>query len=237
MSAEHFSLSKLSFGTLTLILAAPSLAQEIAATPLYGTANLEAGFLPDPHIIEIIPGGGDSADHLGVNCVGFIENSQPDYDLNYQAGGSPLGIFVESDIDTTLVINDPRGNWRCNDDAASLDDANPGIFFSKPMSGNYNIWIGTYGASSSSAMTVLAITEYDQDQWGTLDLLGKSDASNIVVNGINFGDDSSAWANDGECDDPRFEGSGMASTTTEADIRADGTDCSQAFASGTIRVK
>ena len=111
------------------------------------------------------------------------------------------------------------------------------IFFSKPMSGNYNIWIGTYGASSSSAMTVLAITEYDQDQWGTLDLLGKSDASNIVVNGINFGDDSSAWANDGECDDPRFEGSGMASTTTEADIRADGTDCSQAFASGTIRVK
>ena len=27
---------------------------------------------------------------------------------------------------------------------------------------------------------------------------------------VDFGDDASRWANDGECDDPRFEGNGMA---------------------------
>lgn len=239
MYTEHISLVKLSISALTLALIpiSPGLSQEISEVPLYGTVNLEAGFLPDPYIVEIIPGGADSADHLGNDCVGYIENSQPDYDLNYESGGSPLGIFVESDIDTTLIINDPRGNWRCNDDAASLTDANPGIFFSKPMSGNYNIWVGIYDESSGSEMTFLAITEYDQNQWGTLEIGDKSNSRNIVVDGINFGVDSSAWANDGECDDPRFEGDGMATIMTEEDIRADATDCSKAFAAGTISVK
>ena len=32
----------------------------------------------------------------------------------------------------------------------------------------------------------------------------------------DFGDDSSEWARDGECDDPRFEGEGSAETTVDA---------------------
>ena len=51
----------------------------------------------------------------------------------------------------------------------------------------------------------------------------------------DFGNDTSTWANDGECDDPRFQGPGMTTTTLlDADIRADATDCRNAFNAGTI---
>ena len=32
---------------------------------------------------------------------------------------------------------------------------------------------------------------------------------------VDFGADSGAWTNDGECDDPRFEGKGMASVLVD----------------------
>jgi uncharacterized protein YdeI (BOF family) len=33
-------------------------------------------------------------------------------------------------------------------------------------------------------------------------------ANPLAAQSINFGDDASQWSNDGECDDPRFEGRG-----------------------------
>ena len=51
---------------------------------------------------------------------------------------------------------------------------------------------------------------------------------------IDFGDDSSEWANDGECDDPRFSGAGMAAELEDTDIGKDATDCRTAFEAGTI---
>src|SRR5690606_25718143 len=50
---------------------------------------------------------------------------------------------------------------------------------------------------------------------------------------INFGDDSSEWANDGECDDPRFTGTGVARETLAADIGRDASDCRAAYEAGT----
>ncbi|PXA97459.1 hypothetical protein DMC47_13605 [Nostoc sp. 3335mG] len=54
---------------------------------------------------------------------------------------------------------------------------------------------------------------------------------------IDFGDDSSQWAKDGECDDPRFEGTGSASELVDEDIRKDATDCRAAFEAGTVTFK
>lgn len=52
---------------------------------------------------------------------------------------------------------------------------------------------------------------------------------------IDFGTDSSRWANDGECDDPRFRGPGMTTTMLlDSDIRADATDCRAAYEAGRI---
>ncbi|MFD1254892.1 hypothetical protein ACFQ30_18595 [Devosia equisanguinis] len=54
---------------------------------------------------------------------------------------------------------------------------------------------------------------------------------------IDFGDDSSEWAKDGECDDPRFTGAGSAQELVEADRMKDATDCRAAFEAGTVTLK
>ena len=151
-----------------LCLATTTSAQNIGAEPLYGTANLAAGFLPDPHVVEVAAGGADSVDHLGDDCVGFIASGQPDYDLNYEADSAQLGFFVEAEVDTTLVINDPAGNWHCNDDASALSATNPGILFSSPLSGNYNIWVGSYSNDVFGNSAKLFITECDEHSWSRL---------------------------------------------------------------------
>ena len=53
---------------------------------------------------------------------------------------------------------------------------------------------------------------------------------------IDFGDNSSEWARDGECDDPRFEGSGMDSIPLIADRSHDATDCRRLYDAGRIRL-
>ncbi len=57
-----------------------------------------------------------------------------------------------------------------------------------------------------------------------------------VAGSIDFGDDSSDWANDGECDDPRFVGEGTAAVTTEADRMRDASDCRAAYEAGTVQL-
>lgn len=66
-------------------------------------------------------------------------------------------------------------------------------------------------------------------------LLNAADA--VAQNRVDFGDDSSVWARDGECDDPRFEGQGMATTLVDEDLRADATDCRILYERGLIRLR
>ena len=51
---------------------------------------------------------------------------------------------------------------------------------------------------------------------------------------INFGDDSGNYPNDGECDDPRFEGPGAYTSPLEEDVLRDASDCLALFDSGQI---
>ena len=55
--------------------------------------------------------------------------------------------------------------------------------------------------------------------------------------GIDYGDDASPWARDGECDDPRFEGPGTDETLLEQDRAHDATDCRTLFEQGQIRLR
>ena len=66
---------------------------------------------------------------------------------------------------------------------------------------------------------------------------GPSTLTATTAGDIDFGDDSSEWANDGECDDPRFEGRGSADQLLDEDIRKDATDCRAAFEAGTVTFK
>jgi hypothetical protein len=59
----------------------------------------------------------------------------------------------------------------------------------------------------------------------------------VNAQGVNFGDDNGQWSNDGECDDPRFIGPGMTTTTLlDDDIRHDATDCRTAYEAGRLSV-
>ncbi len=60
-------------------------------------------------------------------------------------------------------------------------------------------------------------------------------ASPAMAQMINFGDDSSQWSNNGECDDGRFTGPGLTSTPLlEDDVLADATDCRNAYNAGQL---
>jgi hypothetical protein len=53
---------------------------------------------------------------VGGDCRGFVAEA-PDLRLFYTAGTAPLIFFVEAEGDTTLLINDPNGEWHCDDDS------------------------------------------------------------------------------------------------------------------------
>jgi len=117
---------------------------DFSLDPAYGTVDLVSGFTPDPYTRAIQAGGDIDASVLGGNCVGWIARA-PDYRLNWTAGSGalPLVFSVAASADTTLVINDAEGNWVCDDDGGN-NGLNPAITFSNPVSGQYDIWVGTY---------------------------------------------------------------------------------------------
>lgn len=54
---------------------------------------------------------------------------------------------------------------------------------------------------------------------------------------IDFGDNSSDWAKDGECDDPRFEGPGSTGILNASDLYGDRSDCMKACNAGQLFVR
>jgi hypothetical protein len=141
---------KLLFASIATVLlgALPAAAQDYTLPPTYGQVTLNAGFTPDPYTVPLTSGGNIDAQLLGGNCRGMIANA-PDFRLNYNAGSFALYISAISNSDTTLVINGPNGQWYCDDDAGG--NLNPLVVFNAPMSGQYDIWVGSYGGGFHDA--------------------------------------------------------------------------------------
>lgn len=224
---------------LALQATTTALAQNLDTEPLFGSISLESGFSPTPYTLEVSPGGEDDSQSLGNSCYGYIRFAQPDFELSYLAGDKPLGVFALSDLDITMAINDPAGNWHCNDDSAYLGGTHSGIQFNTPLSGDYQIWVGSFGAGTESIATLLAITEVDETEWASMSI-GMEDAvyaASFDLNGdIVFGDDSSGFANDGECDDARFQGPGAAFGSSSDHLFKDATDCRSQFEAGMVNL-
>ncbi len=141
------------------VLATPALAQN----GLYGHAEVEAGFEPDPAAIDMVAGGtidlADAASGASLSggdpaCIGYV-TTEPTFTLDYLAGDYPLIFFVDSEADTTMMIKDPTGRTTCGDDVDGSDD--PIIGFGDPASGIYSIWIGNFEPSEVAA--TLVVTE------------------------------------------------------------------------------
>lgn len=149
----------LALATLAIITT-PAMAQNTAGTPTYGTYNLAGGFTPDPTNIRVSSGGSIDASKLGNGCTGFVA-SAPDVRVNYEPGSLPLIISVSSSADTSLVINLPNGEWLCDDDSGN-GALNPSITLRDVQSGQYDIWVGTYGTTDakSAQLSLSELTSY-----------------------------------------------------------------------------
>ena len=132
-------------------------AQDWSIAPNYGSVSLRTGYTPDPYNVNLTAGGNiDVSYSISSDCRGYVTNA-PDFELLYTAGSSfPLIISANSSSDTTLVVNGPDGQWYCDDDGGN-QGLNPSLSWSRPQSGAYHIWVGTYGSTPSAA--TLAISE------------------------------------------------------------------------------
>ncbi len=136
-------------------IAVPSVAQNYALNPTYGTYNLQSGFLPDPYNISVVAGGPNNVSAMtNGQCAGFAAEA-PDVRVFFQGGNfSQINFSAMSNADTTLIVNDPNGTWWCDDDSGN--GLNP-LLALTPISGQYDIWVGTFG--SNTAQATLAISE------------------------------------------------------------------------------
>ncbi len=56
----------------------------------------------------------------------------------------------------------------------------------------------------------------------------------VAAENVSFGDDTATFANDGECDDPRFYGPGATSDVDWASAGRDAADCKASLDEGTV---
>ncbi|WP_417489844.1 hypothetical protein [Maricaulis sp.] len=140
-----------------ILLGGAAQAQDVNAAPAYGSVTLSAGFAQDPTSVGVQAGGAIYGGNIDYSCSGYISH-QPSFNLQYSAGNFPLYISGASDADTTLIVNAPDGSWHCNDDAPG-QGLNPGVEFSTPQSGVYNVWVGTLSAGNGYEPTMVHISE------------------------------------------------------------------------------
>jgi len=129
------------------------------AAPVFDTISLAADFAPDPYIVELLAGGASQVPLR--DCEGYINLAAPDLDLNYEAGAFPLMIYAQATADVTLLVYTPQGDWICESNTGGME--NSLIIFETPESGNYNIWVGTRGATSDTPEATVTFSEIDTD--------------------------------------------------------------------------
>ena len=103
-----------------------------------------------------------NASVLGDTCWGWIARA-PDYRVNWTAGSGalPLIFSVSSDADTVLVVNDAQGAWHCDDDGGNMG-LNPAITITAPVSGQYDVWVGTFAQGDLQDSTLNVSELYSQ---------------------------------------------------------------------------
>lgn len=126
-----------------------------AQRPLYGSANLRAGFMPDPHIMNGMMGGTIQASQFAQNCRGTV-NPQPSHIVRTQTGFRNIRFVVNGQGDSTLMVMLPNGQVLCDDDGG--EGLNPLIQTSSPP-GDIRIWVGVYSQSNQGRPYTMGVTE------------------------------------------------------------------------------
>lgn len=110
--------------------------------------TLSRGFTPNPMRLEGT-GGGDRPAQAVVKtrqtptglCLGYVSLT-PDEEITLSDRFANLKLSVESELDTTLIVQGPGGVW-CSDDSQDSDDP---MIAGEWLPGIYRVWIGAYRA-------------------------------------------------------------------------------------------
>jgi predicted Ser/Thr protein kinase len=133
---------------------------DLSLAPTFGTESASSGFAPDPKTIPITSGGPIDASYLDASgCRGYGAQA-PDFRLQWDGEGGLLRFFFlpdEDGADTGLAVNAPDASWHCNDD--SYGALNPTVEFTSASSGQYDIWVTTFGSPDEFIDGTLHITE------------------------------------------------------------------------------
>lgn len=122
------------------------------ARPRNGTARLQSGFRPDPHIMAGVAGGPIAAQQVHAGCRGFI-SPQPNHVVTSRTGFQHFRAVVNAgELDTTLLVQLPNGQILCDDDGASTG-LHPLIATTTPA-GAIRIWVGTYANGASGSYNI-----------------------------------------------------------------------------------
>jgi len=119
----------------------------IAPPGASATANviaLSPGFTPSPHDVTLTAGGAQAITASGIEvpstCTGYI-TAQPTAIVRYAAPGGSLAFEVDAPSDTTMMIRQPDGTIRCDDDSHGQ---NPALNYNRAAAGQYEVWIGAF---------------------------------------------------------------------------------------------
>lgn len=122
------------------------------------TASLSAG--SDP-LQQTITTAGEvplfDIDQGNSQCTGFIDNA-PNLAFSWSGAADSLHIFFESDMDTTLLVITPSGEFACNDDTAGSSNLNPLVTLENPEEGDYLVFVGRFDPQYTVSGT-LTVTE------------------------------------------------------------------------------
>lgn len=146
---RFIALIALSF-LLTALIAVPVSAQngelDYSLEPTFGQTTLRAGFTPDPFGVAMVSGGSVDVSYIS-GCRGHAAQA-PDFRIQWSGDSNLLRFFFAPDdnatgsVDTTMIINDPRARWSCDDD--SFSTLQPTVDFEDPLEGQYDIWVGSF---------------------------------------------------------------------------------------------
>ena len=134
---------------------------EPGSDPLYGETSLSAGFQSSPFTVQLVGGGrNQAADYIAESqCRGYVSEA-PDFSVFLNEGFNEIWFGVFSPAVMMLLVNAADGSWHCSDAAAIA--ANPGIGFSFPLAGLYDVWVGSADERNYAA-SIFYVTEYEPD--------------------------------------------------------------------------
>lgn len=119
----------------------------------FGQTNLAPGFMPDPATAAGRSGGNVNANEFGQSqtgpCAGWIAQS-PDHTMYLAQPFQFMKVLVQSNDDTTLVIQGPDGSWCSDDEGGGTNPMVQGGW----VAGCYRIWVGSFQQGTESPYQV-----------------------------------------------------------------------------------